>query len=391
MSQSRSIYICLIALLGGLVFEVGAQSTSIFSAGLHAPRKIIYVQRHKLFLVSESGDPNIPNNGRISVITQSGHRRTLVDGLPSGQAAPNGDPSGPSAMVLRGNTLYIAIGGGNATMNGPAPGTELPNPNINSPIFSSVLELRLSPFALAGSSTNYHLTSADHSRLASGQTIQLGRSWLSRSWLRSVGNFADYTPNPRPDLPTNVRLSNPFGIAISGDTIYVVDASQNMLRTIDLDDGSIDVLVNYPARPNPNFPMGPPFIDPVPDSLRLFNNKLLVTFLTGFPFPAGTADVRQYDLETGAESRLIGGLSSSIDVLPVDEGGFCSTAYTLEFSTAMTVGAPGRLQRFDTPSGPPTLISDSLISPTSMARDPESGDLFVVETFTGRIMRLHLD
>ena len=187
--------------------------------------------------------------------------------------------------------------------------------------------------------------------------------------------------------PNNVRNSNPFGLAIQGNTIYVADAAQNQLRTIDLEDGSTGFLITYPVRMNPT-PVGAPFIDPVPDSLRLFGNRLLVTFLTGFPFPAGTANVRQYDLESGAETQIIGGLSSAIDVLPFETGGFCYSVYTLEFSTNMLMNAPGRIQRFDAPNGQPTLIADTLITPTSMARHPASGDLLVTEIGTGRIMRV---
>jgi hypothetical protein len=69
-------------------------------------------------------------------------------------------------------------------------------------------------------------------------------------------------------------------------------------------------------------PFGPPVIDPVPTSLRLFGDSLLVTFLTGFPFPPGAADVRQINLRTGEETQFIGGLSSAIDVLPVITRGF---------------------------------------------------------------------
>ncbi len=390
MFIKKFVYVALVFLFAGLAVDVPAQSTTVFTGGLNAPQKIIYAQRQRVFLVSEAGDSATPNNGRISILTKNGNRFTLIDGLPSGSAPPNAEVSGPSAISLRGNTLYIAISGGNSTMNGPAPGSEIPNPSPNSPIFSSVLELQLSPFALFGNRTNFHLSATDHTRLANGQTIVLGRFWWERSRLRLVANFPDYTPNPRPDVPNNVRTSNPYGLAISDDTLYVADASQNMLRTVDIEDGTIGTLISYPSRMNPT-PIGPPFVEPVPDSVRLFNNKLLVTFLTGFPFAAGLADVRQYDLDSGVESQLIGGLSSAIDVLPVNEGGFCSTAYTLEFSTNQLMQTPGRLQRFDTPTGPPTLISDSLISPTSMARDPQSGDLFVTEAFTGRIMRIALN
>lgn len=366
--------------------QIQAQTSSAFATGMKFPQKIIYAPQLGYFLVSEAGTPNVPNSGRISIVTNEGERFTLLDGLPSGPAAPNGEPSGPSALVMNGNKLYIAVGSGNSVLNGPAPGSEIPNPNPNSPIFSSVLELRLHPL-FRFIRRSYNLTPADHTSLANGNTVFLGAFGPGLARLRLVANFPDFTPAPRPGFPNLVRPSNPFGLAFHSNTLYVADAAQNNIRTVDLDGGSIGTLITYPARMNP-LPFGPPFIDPVPDSLRLFGNRLLVTFLTGFPFPSGLADVRQFDLESGQESQLIGGLTSAIDVLPVDEGGFCTSIYTLEFSTSMLTGAPGRLQRFDSPTAQPTLISNTLISPTSMARHPASGDLLVTEIFPGRITRI---
>lgn len=341
--------------------------------------------------MSEAGVPSIPNSGRISIVTTSGARFTLLDGLPSGPATPDGGPSGPSALWIEGNKLYIAIGAGNEVINGPAPGSEIPNPNPNSPLFSSILEYTFPAFDSPLNRDRADvLTREDQFRLANGETIFLGRagllntSFLPPATLRVIVNFPDFTPAPRPGIPNNVRASNPFGLVLHSNTLYVADASQNNIRTVDLDDGSIGTLVTYPPRVNP-LPFGPPVIDAVPDSLRLFGNKLLVTFLTGFPFPPGAADVRQFDLGTNTDSQLIGGLTTAIDVLPVNDSG--NSFYTLEFSTNMLMGAPGRLQRFDLPNAP-TVISSTLISPTSMARHPANSDLLVTEIFTGRIMRV---
>jgi hypothetical protein len=369
------------------VSETGAQTSSTFVSGLKAPVKIIYAARQGYFLVSEAGIPTVPNSGRISIVTNDGSRFTLLDNLPSGPSTPEGGASGPSALWFDDNTLYIAIGAGNAVLNGPAPGTEIPNPNPNSPLFSSVLELRL-PF-LSGFRLNrsdYQLQPGDHARLANGETIALG-FFRQRATLRLLANFPDFTPNPRPDVPNNVRASNPFGLVAAGSKLYVADASQNSLRTVNLADGATETFFTFPPRANPTPP--PPVSEAVPDSLRLFGNKLLVTFLTGFPFPAGLADVRQIDLETGAESQLIGGLRMAMDVLPAAaNNAFCHAFYTLEFSTNPTANAPGRLQRFNSPGATPTVISNSLISPTSMALHPSSGDLLVTEIFPGRITRI---
>lgn len=366
---------------------VQAQTSTVFATGMKRPVKIIYWQNHGYFLVSENGDAQTPNSGRISIVTNSGQRFTLIDGLPSGITPPNLDNSGPSAMVIQGDRLYIAIGNGNATLNGPAQGSEIPNPNPNSPIFSSVLEFGFPALRFRLGIHEYPLASGDHTRLANGETILLGSSGAPKAQMRLVADFPNFTPAPRLDVPNNVRPSNPFGIAMQANTLYVADAAQNNIRTIDVASGTVGNLITYPLRPNPT-PVGPPFIESVPDSVRLFGNKLLVTFLTGFPFPAGVANVRQYDLDSGGESQVIGGLSSAIDVLPFETSGFCSSFYTLEHSTNMLMGAPGRLQRFDTPSGPPTLISNTLVTPTSMARHPVSGDLVVTEIVPGRLTRI---
>lgn len=370
--------------LAAIAPETEAQTATTFVTGLRSPAKIIYSERYQGFFVSEAGGAGLINNGRVSFVTNEGQVIPVLDGLPSGPAAPNGDPSGPSAIWLDGRSLYIAVGNGNATLAGPAPGSEIPNPNPASPIFSSVLELKLPRFVRL-LWRPYQLQLSDQTRLASGETLFLGFG-IWRATLRLTADFPDYTPNPRPDVPANVRPSNPFGLVGAGNKLYVADAAQNNIRIVDMVTGQTDVFFTYPPRPNP-LP-GPPVIDAVPDSLRLFGNSLLVTFLTGFPFPSGSADVRQIDLETSADAQLIGNLRMAIDVLPVASNSFCNAFYTLEFQSNPAVPASGRIQRFDSPTGPPTLVTNTLASPTSLARHPPSGDLFVTEIFSGRITRI---
>jgi hypothetical protein len=65
--------------------------------------------------------------------------------------------------------------------------------------------------------------------------------------------------------------------------------------------------------------------------------------------------------------------------------------YTLEFSTNMlTPNTPGRLSRFNPADGSLTPLLSTLISPTNMAFDEASGNLFVTEIFTGRIIRVQI-
>ncbi|HLE64202.1 MAG TPA: hypothetical protein VI750_13720, partial [Pyrinomonadaceae bacterium] len=62
-------------------------------------------------------------------------------------------------------------------------------------------------------------------------------------------------------------------------------------------------------------------------------------------------------------------------------------------------GSPGHLLRFETPTGPPAVLSACLTRPTSMTLDRETGTLYVTELVPvppplrvelGRIVTIHL-
>lgn len=63
-------------------------------------------------------------------------------------------------------------------------------------------------------------------------------------------------------------------------------------------------------------------------------------------------------------------------------------AYVLEYSTNFLAGAAGRLLRVDGVRGTSLVIADGLRSPTSLATDTRTGDLFVTEFFANRVMRV---
>jgi hypothetical protein len=368
--------------------SVSAQCpTTVFASDLRAPTKIILSQKGNL-LVAEQG--NGPNTGRISILDPtSGERRTLLDGLPSGINNLGGfpAPSGPSGLAMRGRTLFIAIGVGDAALLGPLPGTEMPNPNLSSPILSSVLQVHFSANA-ENISTGFTLTEADQSALKSGAELVLENGAGDKLTIKLLADFPDVMPAPRPDLPDNTVSSNPFGLVVTGNLLYVVDASFNLIWTIELNTGATAVLTRFASLPNPLFPFGPPAVDPVPDSIHLFGGEFLVTLLSGFPFPPDVAQVRMVDPHTGGDEPFITGLTSAIDVLPVKTHGGGDEFLTLEFSTNQLAQAPGRLQLFTSPGGPSAVIADCLITPTSMALDRKTGSLFVTEIFTGRIIEV---
>jgi len=360
--------------------------TSVHASGLKAPVKLLLSEKDKL-LVAEAGDG--PNTGRISIVERSGLRRTLLDGLPSGFAPPEFKTSGPSGLALRGRTLFIIIGAGDGTLSGPVGGTEIANPNPSSPILSSVLAVQFS--ARAEETTDgFTLVPSDHEALKNGERLTLHDGEGNRLTVRLVADFPNSVPAPRPGLPDLVRPSNPFGVAVKEEQLYVVDAGMNMVRRVDSETGDTSTLITFAPLSNPLFPFGPPFIDPVPDSIRLYGEQLLVTLLTGFPFPQGLAEVRQVAIADGSNATLISGLSSAIDVLPMKALGGEDQFFTLEFSANQLAQAPGRMRLYAAPGKPPVVIANCLITPTSMALDRKTGEMFVTEIFTGRIVRVQL-
>jgi hypothetical protein len=353
---------------------------SVLTNGLNAPTKIIFSTSGNL-LVAEQG--NGPNTGRISIIDKdSGTRRTLIDGLPSAFSAPNNDPSGPSGLAMRGRTLYVTIGGGDEVLSGPLPASFVPNPNPSSALFSSVISIHFSADSEMNTS-GFTLSFADQITLKNGARVDLDNGGDKMS-IKLVVDFPDYVPEPRPGLPNGVRQSNPFGLAIHGEQLYVADASANTVRTIDIEAGTFSILTTFGPLPN-NRGFGPPVVEAVPDSVRLTGNQLLVTLLTGFPFPIGNAQVRAVNIATGTNAPFITGLTSAIDVLPDGDGGFL----TLEFSTNMLApNSPGRLSFYASPAATPMVIANCLITPTSMAQEAKATDVFVTEIFTGRVIKI---
>jgi hypothetical protein len=379
------IVVTIVALATSLAFVGTAAAQcpgTTFTGGLQLPSKIIQGNKGNL-IVAEAGT-FAPNSGRISIVDAQGNRRTLLEGLPSG-INEIGDISGTSGLYLQGRTLYIVNGEGDATLAGPIPGTELPNPAPSSPIISSVLALHFSD-EVEKTTSGFILSLADHQALKNGDKLRLDKGKGDKITLELVADFPNYTPDSLPFFPPNVRHYNPYGVTKIGDNLFVNDGGQNAVFRVNTHSGSISTLTTFPPIPNPLFPgFGGPVIEAVPDSIREFDGQLFVTLLRGFPFLPGNATVMKVNPSTGAATPLITGLTSAIDVLPVKEKG--KTSYlTLEISTNLLAGNPGRLQRFATPAGPGTVISNCLISPSSMVRDGDN--LYVTEIFTGRIIKI---
>src|SRR3712207_2863228 len=242
--------------------DARAQSVSVFSGGLKGPSKLVMTPRGNL-LVAEGGDG--PNKGRVSLIDRKTRaRRTVIDGLPAGPSIEGGI-SGPSGIALEGDTVYVVIGAGDGTVAGPAPGTERPNPNPSSPLLSSVLAVKLHAGFEESNAQGPTLTPANHSEINGGGVYTSGNG-VNKVSVELLTNFPNSEPAPRPDFADNVRASNPFGVAVNGRLLYVVDASLNKVSVVGADSGAVSTLATCAPIANP-LPFGPPFIDAVPDSV----------------------------------------------------------------------------------------------------------------------------
>src|SRR5262249_6161258 len=145
----------------------------------------------------------------------------------------------------------------------------------------------------------------------------------------------------------------------------------------------------FPPQPNPT-PVGPPVVDAVPTSVRIFGGQLLVSFLTGFPFTPGNGRVLVVNPSDRSVNPFIGGLTSVTDVLYRDRPGQRAQFFALEFSTNQSANPapPGRLLRFDTPAA--EVVASDLRAPVSLAWDESSKSLYVLE-LSGRILRFPVE
>ena len=376
-----SLGLSLVFISGVGVRFASADAIEIIS-GLRLPVKVILTPGRNL-LIAEAGN-STPNTGRLSRADQGGNRQTVIDGLPSGPAPDN--VQGPAGIHLSftGKRLLIAIGTGDATVAGEAPGSETPNPDgPSSPIFSTVLRAVFSDPVDAIASP-FTLTLDDQYTLAFGFPVTLLNADGQKLTLTVVTDFPDIIRDPVSGLP---QRANPFGLDLASGRAFVADASRNSLQRVNLLTGRAQRVTAFDPIPNP-LPFGPPVLEAVPTGVASFQGDLLVALETGYPFPVGVAEIKRVDADTGAVEPFITGLTQALDILPAFFPGEGFKFYVVELSTDLLDGAPGRLLRFDDPGDPPVVICDTLLFPSSVARDPVSGDLFLTQSLAGSVVRI---
>jgi hypothetical protein len=352
-------------------------------SGLQGPSKIILTPRGNL-LVSESSME--VNSARISLVTRAGARNSLFEGLPSGVEVTLAGGSGPTGLAIRGRTLYFALGGGDAERRGQAPGTSVHNPaGASSALFASVIEARFDQ-DIDSVTGKFIMTTQHQQVLADGGEAIISDGSGSTARLVVLARFPISEPAPN----VVYRFSNPWGMALSQDgrVLYVNDASSNTVIRIDTSSGRWRRIARFPPTPNPG-PVGPPFQDAVPTSVRLYGDQLLVSFLSGFPFIPGNARVQALNPDSGTIEPFINGLTSATDVL-WRETTSGPQFFVLEFSTNQSASPapPGRLLQLDATGT--KVLAAPLITPVNMAYDEATKELFILE-LRGQIHRLALN
>jgi hypothetical protein len=150
---------------------------------------------------------------------------------------------------------------------------------------------------------------------------------------------------------------------------------------VDEETGTFAPLANFPPIPNPLFPaVGGPMVEAVPTGITYANGQLLVTLFRGFPFPP-QSNVQQIDPVSGAQSPLISGLQSAIDVAGDRTGGL----FVLQHASGPFLSGPGLLRHYADPAGPGALVANCLTRPTSMVVAKKTGTVYITE-LGGRVV-----
>jgi hypothetical protein len=206
---------------------------------------------------------------------------------------------------------------------------------------------------------------------------RLGRMNASGNWwLQQDLGFYEEVVNPTGDE----QDSNPYGIlALPSKTVFS-DAGGNALNQVGTD-GTISTLATFPDR----LVDAPPFLelppgtqipmDTVPTSVALGpDGNYYVGQLTGFPFPAGEANVYRVSAQGGVPELYAGGFTAIIDVAFGADG----SLYVLEIAKNGLLDAfilndwTGALIRV-APDGTRSEIAEgSLFAPGGIAVGPDS-------------------
>ena len=347
-----------LALAGTTAGVADAQGLRVVAGGLANPRGLTVGPGGQLYVAEagsggsgrclpspEGGAPQCYGaTGAITrVNVRTGRKRTVAGGLPSlaaqGQNA-GGDATGPHDVSFSGPVGYFTVG-----LGGPP---------------------------------------ASRSRLGAPGRRFAGLYRLDTSGrVRRVADLGAYEAANNPDAgqPSATVDTNPFSVdATRAGQILVTDAGGNDLLAV-TPAGKLSRLTVFPFGQT----LAPPFLNqppgtqipyqPVPTGVaRGARGAIYVGQLTGFPFPAGAANV--YRVRPGSTRRVQGrNFTTIVDVASAPDG----SLYVLQISTgglAAQDPGPGRVFHIALDGAVAEIAPDTLQEPTGIAVAP-NGAVYV--------------
>jgi hypothetical protein len=182
--------------------------------------------------------------------------------------------------------------------------------------------------------------------------------------------------------------SNPYSLMALDDAFAVVDAGGNSLLHVPLS-GTISTLATFPTR-TVEFPPGSGdmvAMESVPTSVSSASGGgYLVGELTGFPFPAGGANVYHVPAAGGTPTVVESGLTNVMDVAE-----YSSNLFVTQLTTGgLMAGPPGNVVMIPD-GGAPTPVAADLFFPSSGVIGPD-GALYIsvngILPNTGQVIRV---
>ena len=259
---------------------------------------------------------------------KGGIQSQIITGLPSLGSVDGSDVTGLSGITFAGGNLYGVFGFG---------GYEAQRTQLVSDVEK----------ATGQTSTN----AGDF-----GQVVQLtpGTNFITP--------ISDMVPYETANYATNngtsqMPESNPYALAaLAGGGFAVSDGGGNVVLKTPAAGGSPTLLSFLPPGMTPAGVPGPPFYQSVPTALAQdATGKLYAGEFTGYPFPAGKADVVGLD-STGKQSIFATGFTTITGITFGPNGDL----YVLDDTTTGLAGppSPGQLFQFDPTTGTTTLLTN---------------------------------
>ena len=267
--------------------------------------------------------------GRTGAVTKIGRwgQHRVVRGLASFAPVSGDNAIGPHGVYVDGHDLYVTNGGPTAPTRGNPPQVVLRDPTLvaEDPI-----------------STLY------------GKLLKVGRS----GHLKVVADAWKFERDVNPDaqVANPIVDSNAVDVLVDRGRVVMADAGGNsVIRTGHR--GRLEALSVFPS-----IPPGPEGMQAVPTGVvEGPDGFYYVSQLTGFPFPAGGANIFRVNPKTGAYSVYASGFTNVIDL----DFGRDGTLYVLEIDSdslfppvgpstdggLWTVSRRGTVRKVDLPAG----------------------------------------